>query len=101
MHRRVRFQGQGHLGPLPGSHGSSHPATAAVRSAALGATGGAVAARGGGVQRTHTAHQVDEGRLERVAGAEPLEKPVALLVGQMLLALVGGIARRILVKTSW
>ena len=54
MHRRVRFQGHGHLGPLPGAHSSSHPATAAVRSAALGATGGAVAARGGGVQRTHT-----------------------------------------------
>src|SRR5271157_1162127 len=37
------------------------------------------------------AHQVDEGGVERVAGAEPLKEPVALLVGHMLLALVGGI----------
>ncbi|MGZ3395434.1 MAG: transposase domain-containing protein [Isosphaeraceae bacterium] len=68
MHRRVRFQGHGHLGPLPGAHSSSHPATAAVRSAALRATGGAVAARGGGVQRTHTLGQLRARREQEVLG---------------------------------
>jgi len=54
MHLRVRFQGHGHVEPLPGPHSSSHPAPPAVKSVPSERPLAPWRPRGGGVQRTHT-----------------------------------------------